>query len=63
MQNRARDSPVSTSKKKSVRLTTLLVAWHCAWPPPPGSCPKIAYFPSQVNEAEWPMVTPAGISM
>ena len=37
----------------------LLVAWHCAWLPPPGSCPKTAYLPSQVNDAVWPTVTPA----
>jgi hypothetical protein len=52
-------SPVSASRKKSVLSTTELVAWQRACVPPPGSWPKISTLPSQVNDAECPIVTPA----
>src|SRR5918998_2226017 len=45
-------------KENSVRLTVLLVAWHCGALPPPGSCPKMTILPSFEKEAECPIETP-----
>jgi hypothetical protein len=54
-------APVRALKKNRLRSVTLLVRWQRAWLPPPGSCPKTRTRPSQVNAAEWPMVTPATV--